>query len=136
MPGTGRYVGSTLGVLCIIGVLSLYKSYRTLSYSRSFLIIAFFISTFGIIVLRTLYSSFFSFYIRQLKSAQNRRRTLIVGAGSAAQQIIGEILDSDCENDPIGIVDDDSSKSRGYIRDIKIMGTTEDIPRLCKKYES
>lgn len=64
-----------------------------MSYSRSFLIIAFFISTFGIIVLRTLYSSFFSFYIRQLKSAQNRRRTLIVGAGSAVQQIIGEILE-------------------------------------------
>lgn len=129
------FVGSILGALCTIGVLSLYKSYRTLSYSRSFLIIAFFISTFGIIVLRTLYSSFFSFYIRQLKSAQNRRRTLIVGAGSAAQQIIGEILDSDCEYDPIGIVDDDSSKSRGYIRDIKIMGATEDIPRLCKKYD-
>lgn len=68
-------------------------------------------------------------------------RTLIVGAGAAGKLISEDIAYGvKDENNPInqlypvGFVDDDRSKQNARIGMFNVLGTTEDIPDICKKY--
>ncbi len=68
-----------------------------------------------------------------------RERTLIVGAGNAARMILQEIefAHSDPNNPsnnllPVCLVDDDLKKFRTKIRNVEVLGTTADIPELCR----
>ena len=72
---------------------------------------------------------------------EKRERTLIVGAGRAAQMILREIKNGthDPNNPangilPICLVDDDISKFNTKLLGIDVVGTTKDIPVICKQY--
>ena len=72
---------------------------------------------------------------------ENRERTLIVGAGMAAQMILREIKNASSDPDnpsntilPICLVDDDVSKLNTKLMGIDVVGTTKDIPYICKQY--
>ncbi len=72
---------------------------------------------------------------------EKRERTLIVGAGKAAQMILREIQNgSDDENNPangffpVCLVDDDITKFNTKIMGVDVVGTTNDIPAICKQY--
>ena len=68
-------------------------------------------------------------------------RTLIVGAGKAAQMILQEIKNarSDQNNPsnlilPVCLVDDDPSKYHTKVMGIDVVGRTQDIPLVCRQY--
>lgn len=129
------FLGLTVGFIVTIIVFGLNKRITGDAYSRFFIVIAFLIATSGIVSLRTCYSWLYGFYISQTKGrcTEIRKRTLIVGAGLAAQRIIGEMLESECPYEPVCIVDDDVSKMYGRIRNVCVCGTIEDIPKLCRE---
>lgn len=69
-------------------------------------------------------------------------RTLIVGAGAAGRIISEDIAYGmkDPNNPinelfPVGFVDDDRSKQNSRIGMFTVLGTTEEIPQICKKYD-
>ena len=68
-------------------------------------------------------------------------RTLIVGAGKAAQMILQEIRNaSDDPNNPsnvifpVCLVDDDPSKYHTKVMGVEVVGQTKDIPLICRQY--
>jgi len=62
-----------------------------------------------------------------------RIKTLIIGAGSAGQQIGREMLNNKkSKYFPIGFVDDDPAKRGLSIHGIRVLGTREEIPGILK----
>lgn len=129
------FFGEVAGFVITIIIFSLKSCFKSDIYSGIFIVLSFLMTVFGIISLRTCYSWLYGFYISQSKSRSvtEKKRTLVVGAGLAAQRIIGEMFESECNYEPVCIVDDDLQKLHGVIRDVRVCGTTEDIPNLCEK---
>ncbi len=64
------------------------------------------------------------------------KRTIIVGAGDAAENLLRSIDRSlHLAYDVVGIVDDDLGKQKVTIRGVPVIGTTVDLPRLCQSTE-
>jgi len=69
-------------------------------------------------------------------SGIKKRRLLIVGGGESAASILREISKfSGNEYLPICIVDDDRAKIGRRILGVEIVGSTYEIPSICKNYE-
>ena len=63
-------------------------------------------------------------------------KILIIGAGSAGEQIIREMIRNKNSNySPIGFVDDDPVKRGIKIHGIKVLGKSEDIQKISKNYK-
>ena len=63
------------------------------------------------------------------------RRTLIIGAGDAGEQLVRSMLNaSHGDYLPIGFVDDDPVKQGISIQGVRVLGTREEIPRLVESY--
>lgn len=66
---------------------------------------------------------------------KDKIRALIVGGGNAGSMLIREIQTTDkIDYLPICVVDDDPAKLYKNINGVKILGATDDIPRLVEKY--
>lgn len=66
---------------------------------------------------------------------KDKIRALIVGGGNAGTMLIREIQTTDkIAYLPICVVDDDIAKLGKNVCGVKILGTTEDIPKLTEKY--
>jgi len=64
------------------------------------------------------------------------KRTLIVGAGDAGEQLLRSMLKSGHRDYlPIGFVDDDPGKLSTSIQGIKVLGTRKEIPQLVEAYD-
>jgi FlaA1/EpsC-like NDP-sugar epimerase len=60
-----------------------------------------------------------------------RTRALIIGAGSAGEQIAREMLNSRRSTySPVGFIDDDPAKQKVEIQGAKVLGTRADLPRI------
>lgn len=60
---------------------------------------------------------------------------MIVGGGNAGSMLIREIQTTDkIDYIPICVVDDDLAKLNKNVNGVKILGTTDDIPKLAEKY--
>jgi len=69
-------------------------------------------------------------------AAEGIRKVLIVGAGNAAENIIREIFRMHEQRyRVVGLVDDDSAKLGVYIHGLPVLGTTDDIRRICEEEE-
>jgi FlaA1/EpsC-like NDP-sugar epimerase len=76
--------------------------------------------------------AFRMFYFPQLKSGKEGR-TLIVGAGSAGEQIVREMqISSLYSHIPVAFVDDDQKKRGSIIHGIRVSGGKQDIPETVK----
>lgn len=65
-----------------------------------------------------------------------RKRTMLVGAGSAASILIQETQrESNSERNIVCIVDDNKNKKGKYLRNVPIVGTREDIPSMVQRYK-
>ena len=77
-------------------------------------------------------------FSKEILPAINKRgkRALIVGAGSAGESILREMLkrSNGCYT-PIGLIDDDILKKGLKVHGVKVMGKREDIPEIVKKYD-
>ena len=75
------------------------------------------------------------YVFRRVKNDEGHVRALIVGAGMAGTELIREIQTSDkIDYFPACIVDDDTTKLGKTIGDVKVAGTSDDIPVLAEKY--
>ncbi len=62
------------------------------------------------------------------------KRFLIVGGGDAGEALLREIVRMKKEQyDVIGFIDDDPAKQGVSIHDISVIGTVEQLPRICEK---
>jgi len=99
-----------------------------LGFPRSIVFIDFFLSFFLITGIR----AFFRLYYSN-SSRKKGQETLIVGAGSAGEQLVRDILrSSKFDYLPVGFIDDDLQKRKTQIHGIKVLGTRENIPKLVK----
>ena len=63
------------------------------------------------------------------------RRALIVGAGSAGETVVRELLNSEAKiYRLIGFVDDNPSKTGSCIHGVKVLGTTDDVGAIIERY--
>ncbi len=62
------------------------------------------------------------------------KEVIVVGAGDAAQLIIKELLRSPSLGyTPIGLVDDDPRKKNLRVHNVRVLGTTEELPRILSE---
>ena len=61
------------------------------------------------------------------------KEVIVVGAGDAAQLIVKELLRSPSLGyTPIGLVDDDPRKKNMRLHNVRVLGTTEELPRIIR----
>ncbi len=92
----------------------------------------------GVLGLRVLRRGLYEYQEKRRRAANGgggeRKPALVVGAGRsgalAAREILGR---GDMELDVKGFVDDDRAKLGSVIRGFRVLGTTEDLPRLVKE---
>ena len=64
----------------------------------------------------------------------NKKRTLIVGAGSAGTMVARQLLKNhEADLNPIAFVDDDPNKHKLQIFGIEVKGSSQDIPRIVEE---
>lgn len=125
----GCYFGVVIGgvLYYIISVLFRFEM------SDIIIVLTMLASVAGIVMSRVCYS--YIFKVLRNGTAQNEgKRTLIVGAGNAGNEVINEMKEGDyspyC---PVAFVDDDESKHGRKLMGIPVVGGTEMIPRLAEK---
>ena len=71
--------------------------------------------------------------LRRLGMSRGRKKVLIIGAGSAGEQIVREMTTNQKSvHFPVGFVDDDRAKQGTEIHGIKVLGTRDDIPKTLR----
>ena len=104
------------------------------SYSQGVLVLDFLATVFLVCTARL----GFRLYREELRpvAPEGARRVLIVGAGDAAEAIVREIHRMQIERYlVVGMVDDDRAKRNITIHGVPVLGTTEDIRRVCQENE-
>ncbi len=123
-----------------LGMASIFLLFRNLppfsGFPRSILIIDFSISLLFIGSFRIAKRVYFQIFKYQfVKENRAGKRTLIVGAGDAGEQIVRNMLRKDSLYFPVGFVDDDPMKVGLFIHNIKVLGKCRDIPTLTKYHD-
>jgi FlaA1/EpsC-like NDP-sugar epimerase len=75
-------------------------------------------------------------YHEEFRTVEGRRlkRFLIIGAGNAGEALLREIHRMPvAQYDVIGFIDDNPAKQRISIHGIPIVGTVDELPRICKE---
>lgn len=123
----------TLSSLLSVSLLFLF--FRLEHYPRSIFIIDWFIVIVFIGGSRLAYRLYREGWFRFGRRSGRERCVLIVGAGRAGELILRELLGNYLHlYKPIGFVDDDGAKLNMTIHGYKVLGTSEDLPVLVKKY--
>src|SRR5882762_4440594 len=74
-------------------------------------------------------------YTERARTYGTQRNTLIVGAGEAGSAIVRELRQNSTLNyNPVGFVDDDTSKKGVKIHGIKVLGSTDALHELIIQY--
>ncbi len=133
------YLSCIGGMLVGNGITVLLANAFNAQPKWQYILISFFIGTFGIILFRFIFRQTFLTIAVDGKKYQ-KQRTMIIGAGKACQMILKEIKNSvnDPKNpahkyEPVCIVDDDPDKQGTSIMGIPVRGTTKDIAKWCRK---
>ena len=122
---------STLVLGVALYMLRFHGMFRMAVFPRSVLLIDYVFTLFFIGLLRSAKRIYFDGLRQTLKNKQTRSRVLVVGAGSAGEQIVREMLrNPDSPYLPVGIVDDDQSKLKTSLHGVKVLGTRGDLPKI------
>ncbi len=134
------YIYCTVGVMAGLILSGFFASLADKQGNPLFYVINFVVSTGSIILFRYVFKHTF-IDLTEYGRAENYERTLIVGAGQAAKMILTDIsnANSDANNPsrnilPVCLVDDDPKKRDTKLMGVEVVGTTKDIPRICKEY--
>ncbi|GGJ63756.1 FlaA1/EpsC-like NDP-sugar epimerase [Anoxybacillus voinovskiensis] len=101
---------------------------------RSIYVMSWFITICSVGLMRLVPRCIYEFYFFQQRSAEQRKRTLIVGAGEGGKLIIKELKNSKLSCYwPVAIVDDDPRKQHLVINGLKVVGDRFSIPYIVKK---
>lgn len=125
----------TFSSFIIMSILFIAKG---MSFPTSILIVDWAFNIIGIGGVRVMLRLFRDYSVAR----KNRHQThgvdnvLIIGAGDAGETIVREMLRSSSHKYKIlGFIDDEPRKLGQHIHQIAVLGTTEDIPKLCEKYD-
>jgi FlaA1/EpsC-like NDP-sugar epimerase len=67
-------------------------------------------------------------------NSKKRKDILIIGAGSAGEQLVRDMVRSPRSSFlPVGFIDDNPKKKHTLIHGTKVLGAREDIPKVVKK---
>lgn len=106
-----------------------------------FALLYFIIATIGVLTFRFVFKRTF-LDLTEAGRSEVYERTLIVGAGMAGKMILTEIQNSRYDENspvrnilPVCLVDDDVTKQRTKINGVDVVGTTSEIPKICKEYK-
>ena len=100
-------------------------------FPRSVLLLDFNFSIALLGALRISKRIFREYRYRRSGLTHGKTRVLVVGAGSAGEQIVREMQGSRRSTHfPIGFIDDDASKQGVFIHGVKVLGNRDDIPKL------
>jgi FlaA1/EpsC-like NDP-sugar epimerase len=70
-----------------------------------------------------------------MKTKNEKKRALIIGAGSAGSMLVRQLMKShDTDLEPVGFIDDDAKKLKLQIFGVTVLGGTKDIPAIVEKY--
>lgn len=121
----------------LLGMVSIFLLLEDLPpfsrFPRSILIIDFSITLLFIGSFRVAKRMYFQiFKWPGFKGNSIGKRTLIVGAGDAGEQIVRSMLKKDSHYFPMGFVDDDPMKVGISIHNVKVQGNIKDIPALAR----
>jgi len=124
---------SSLFLGMVLFTIRLYEPFKNTPFPRSILLLDYLISLFLIGLIRISKRSLIEGVKSTLKSKGEKVNTLIIGAGSAAEQIVREVIRNKNSNYfPIGFIDDDPAKQGVKIHGIKVLGKREDIPKIIR----
>jgi FlaA1/EpsC-like NDP-sugar epimerase len=71
-----------------------------------------------------------------MKNKTEKKRALIIGAGSAGSMLVRQLLKSqDTDLEAIGFIDDDAKKQKLQIYGVTVLGGAKDIPSIVEKYQ-
>lgn len=97
--------------------------------------VIFVVSTFATVSIRIIYRAFLIINRNNKNSEKATINTMIIGAGEATSTILQEMDKNNPKNyRVVCIVDDDKTKVHRKMRDVEILGTTDEIVRLCSMY--
>ena len=73
---------------------------------------------------------------RGFRPRGDARSVLIVGAGNGGRHVLEEILrNRDLRLNPVGFVDDDPTKIGMRLHGVRVLGTTQELPRILEEVE-
>ncbi len=117
-------------------LLRIYIPFKESPFPRSILLIDYIFSLILIGSLRISKRTLLEGLKSPFKIKREKIKILIIGAGSAGEQIIREMVRNKNSNySPIGFVDDDPVKQGIKIHGIKVLGKSEDIQKISKNYK-
>ena len=92
-----------------------------------------FSTTLSVALMHLVYEVIYSYWSPKIKMA-DRKRTMIVGAGSTGSTVVEELSRKNSIYIPVCLVDDDPEKQGRTLDNVPIVGSTQEIPRLVTKY--
>lgn len=131
-------IGTTIGMGIAAGLMSFFGVFDG-GFPLVFFLMQYLLSLVSMIGFR-MFAKRTVVGLTEAGRSENYERTLIVGAGRAARMILTDIENAkkDPNNPsrnilPVGLVDDDRSKYGSKLLGVPVLGSTEDIPALCKQ---
>ena len=122
---------SSLSMALLLFILRPYPPFT--GFPRSVILLDYLFTMGFIGALRISKRALQEYQIRSRSLSRDRTRILIIGAGSAGEQIGREMLSNKkSQYFPVGYVDDDPAKAGVSIHGIKVLGTREDTPFVLK----
>lgn len=132
------FLGVTLGTIAMIAFSAFfYFDIFTAHIGRSILVIDYLLCFFAVSAFRYSFRIFQKIRCKfqNLIRRAPLKRILIAGAGDAGEMVARELLNVYAERyKVIGFVDDDPRKKSLKIHGIHVLGTTEKIPELAKRF--
>lgn len=135
------YLYCSVGVAVGLLMSGFFASLAEKQGNPMFYVVNFVITVSVITLFRFLFKRTF-IDLTEVGRSENYERTLIVGAGQAARMILTDIsnVNADPNNPsrnilPVCLVDDDPKKRDTKLMGVEVVGTTRDIPKICKEYK-
>lgn len=106
-------------------------------YSGRYSFLCFIVSTFLIISSRIVWRIYIDGRNKSNLVSDHAKNTIIIGAGESGSILLNSLHHSTTNSDirVVGFVDDDPNKYHTYLKGVRVLGTTEDLPSLVTKYE-
>ena len=128
------------GMACMVaGIISVGLAYAIQEnlYYLKFSVVSMFFSAMVVIMSRIAIKYSFELYKRRQirKKIKHQVNVLIVGAGSAAVAFLNDLVNSKHNYNVVGLIDDNEIKVDSYINGKKVLGTRNDIIKVCEEYE-
>lgn len=124
----------TLGFALLAGIVLFLRDTELFQeFPRSTLLMSYVFAFFSIGALRMAKRIYMQ--VVENQETENGKRTLIVGAGDAGEQLVRSLAAGRQNVRPVAFVDDNPIKKGVVIHGIKVVGTSNDIPRVVAQYQ-